>query len=185
MKGGEQPSSPPMYSVAESGSERPGTEIRPFQERHHLNGCSATETCWKAYGRSLASAANGLIAQSGTMCWSPAVRAPGDGERRFLHPTNWSDRPIEATGSFGKSVVQRSSPGGTERRQQSKVVNGILNGNRRYGVVGSVQIRSQGKSSALKGLLQNQHLLISERKFAAEKLLRHLGDLHYRDCSGG
>ena len=28
-----------------------------------------------------------------TMCRSPAVRAPGDGERRLLHPANWKYRP--------------------------------------------------------------------------------------------
>ena len=27
------------------------------------------------------------------MCRSPAVRAPGDGERRLLHPANWKYRP--------------------------------------------------------------------------------------------
>ena len=27
------------------------------------------------------------------MCWSPAVRASGDGERRLLHPANWKYRP--------------------------------------------------------------------------------------------
>ena len=28
-----------------------------------------------------------------TMCWSPAVRASGDAERRLLHPANWCYRP--------------------------------------------------------------------------------------------
>jgi len=28
------------------------------------------------------------------MCWSPAVRASGDGERQLHHPANWNYRPV-------------------------------------------------------------------------------------------
>ena len=34
------------------------------------------------------------------MCWSPAVRASGKGERRLLHPANWKYRPSTAGRPF-------------------------------------------------------------------------------------
>ena len=36
------------------------------------------------------------------MCWSPAVRASGEGERRLLRPANWNYRPVVAVEFLGK-----------------------------------------------------------------------------------
>ena len=36
------------------------------------------------------------------MCWSPAFRASGDGERRLLRPANWNYRPVADLDAFAK-----------------------------------------------------------------------------------
>ena len=59
------------------------------------------------------------------MCWSPAVRASGDGERRLLHPANWKYRPraaVELLGKLSFNVLAQGREAGLPAERPSGAV---------------------------------------------------------------